>query len=240
MAETCSASCRSVIGGSLHASPADGCGGADKSDAGIRRVSLRRWGRDQLWPRPGSCCAATSLAIAGASIVVVGGLALGLHAFNALRVRARWTTDPGWHLLTTWSLVGGIGWFIVGSVVAAAMVIARGASPGGWQLAPLVGPMVIGWVAQVLVGAASHLMPAVGPGSPERHAVQRRILGWGAPVRLVALNLGAAALTLAPLVGDSRLFVVGVVTALGAAFVSIALLAIAASSGEAAAAAPKT
>jgi hypothetical protein len=41
----------------------------------------------------------------------------------------------------------------------------------------------------------THLLPAIGPGDPFRHAAQRRILGARAILRLTLLNAGALAIT---------------------------------------------
>jgi hypothetical protein len=116
-------------------------------------------------------------AVAGAVLLLIGAAALAAHGYDVVRRAARWTTDPGWHRFTTWSLVMGLAWFVVGSAIAAWLVIDGGAGPAGWRMGPLMAPIGIGWVAQVLIGAWSHLVPAVGPGSPQRHAAQRRRLG---------------------------------------------------------------
>jgi nitrite reductase (NO-forming) len=134
----------------------------------------------------------TLLALTGAVIVAGGSVALAVFVVTTFRVRAAWTTDAGWHRLTSWSLVAGVGWFVAATFIAAGTVAAGGADAAGWRLELVVLPLVVGWVGQVLLGAASHLLPAVGPGSPERHARQRRILGTGSTARLVALNTGIA------------------------------------------------
>ncbi len=165
-----------------------------------------------------------AVVVIGAGAVVLGGLALVAHSFHVMRARAAWTTDPGWHLFTTWSLVCGVGWFVVGAATAAAGAVTAGASVSGWQLAPLLAPIGIGWVAQVLVGAWSHLLPAVGPGSPERHAAQRRILGRAAALRLLALNIGVAAMTLGAGLGIGDLFGIGLAVVAAAGATAVALL----------------
>jgi hypothetical protein len=74
--------------------------------------------------------------------------------------------------------------------VMAGRVLWLGADPAAWSL-PLAGvPLVIGWVLQVLVGAWSHLIPALGPGDPLARAVRRDRLGRGATVRFAAYNGG--------------------------------------------------
>lgn len=165
------------------------------------------------------------LAVLGAAVLVVGALALAIHGANVLRARATWTTDPDWHRFATWSLVAGIGWFVVGTVIAATSVVAGWSTHEAWQLAPLVAPIGIGWVGQVLVGAWSHLLPAVGPGSPERHAGQRRALGLGGTVRLALVNGGVAAMVVAGFVPElGVLFAVGLVGAALAGVAAVALI----------------
>jgi hypothetical protein len=79
----------------------------------------------------------------------------------------------------------------------------------------------------------THLLPAIGPGDPIRHAAQRRLLGRGALGRLLALNAGALLLTLgtylptqAPLATPAGLGLAGV-----AVVSSVGLLALAARRG---------
>lgn len=158
----------------------------------------------------GFAIGSTAVAAIGASILVVGAVALAVHGLNVITHRAKWTTDPGWHRFTTWSLMAGIGWFVVGTVIAAGMIVVGGATAAGWQLAPLIAPIGVGWIAQVLFGAWSHLVPAVGPGLPERHAAQRRFLGRGSTERLVILNLGVAAMVIGEASTESALFVAGI------------------------------
>ena len=138
--------------------------------------------------------------LARAGGVAVLGAALGVAAHGAVvqldDARGRWTTDLGWHRLTAGALLAGQAWFGFGLAVAATRVLALGADPAGWSLAVLVGPLLIGGVAQILVGAMSHLLPAIGPGDPVRHGWQRRLLGRAAAVRLAALNAGAALVTI--------------------------------------------
>lgn len=130
------------------------------------------------------------VAQAGALSVAGGAVALLVVAAGAWSRRGRWTTDLAWHRLTIGHLSAAIAWFVIGTAVLALGVVRHGADPVGWSLAPAIGPIVIGWALQALVGAWSHLLPAVGPGDAGRHAAQRRTLGrWAAP-RLVAWNAG--------------------------------------------------
>ena len=133
------------------------------------------------------------VARAGAVAALAGALGVAAHglAIHLDGDRGRWTTDAGWHRFTSLSLLAGGGWLGLGLGVAAARVLAFGSNPAGWSLSVLVGPLLIGGVTQVLVGAMTHLLPAIGPGDPIRHAAQRRLLGRAAAVRLTMVNAGA-------------------------------------------------
>lgn len=133
---------------------------------------------------------------AGVAIELVGAIALLAHGIAVQREHGRWTTDPGWHRLTSWSLLAAPAWFVVAAVGAGGRIVQMGADPAAWSLAVIAAPLGLGWVAQVLIGAWSHLIPAIGPGDAPAHARQRSILGCGATARIAALNLGVALLVL--------------------------------------------
>jgi nitrite reductase (NO-forming) len=164
------------------------------------------------------------LALAGAGLLVAGAAALAWHALTVLRSRARWTTDRAWHTFTTWSLLAGIGWFVVAALIAAGQVIGAGASAASWDLRPLLVPLGVGWAGQVLVGAWSHLVPAVGPGSLEQHARQRRILGRAAVPRLLLVNGGAATLAVGEWLSVEPVTVGGALGIVAAGVVAVVLL----------------
>ncbi len=126
----------------------------------------------------------------GAVAVAAGAVALVVVAAGAWSGRGRWTTDLSWHRLTIGHLSAAVAWFVVGAAILAVGVVRNGADPAGWSLARAMGPIVIGWALQALVGAWSHLLPSVGPGDATRHAAQRKVLGRWAAVRLVAWNAG--------------------------------------------------
>ena len=66
-----------------------------------------------------------ALTLAGAVVLVIGALALGVYGLDVVRRSFDWRTDHGWHRFTTWSLVAGIAWFIVGCAIAAWIVLQR-------------------------------------------------------------------------------------------------------------------
>jgi hypothetical protein len=176
-------------------------------------------------PRSASSWAWTHWLSRGAIVLVIGALALGMYALDVVRRGFDWRTDHAWHRFTTWSLVAGIAWFIVGGAIAALIVLRGGATATGWQLDPLIAPVFVGWVAQVLLGAWSHLVPAVGPGLPPRHARQRHILGWLATPRVALLNAAVLLMLAGNLPGLSLLFDVGVAAVVVVGVASILLLA---------------
>jgi nitrite reductase (NO-forming) len=132
----------------------------------------------------------------GALLALVAAAAVVAEAAAVLRARGRWTTDLGWHAMATGSLVAAIAWFAVGLALAAARALWAGAAPIAWSTELIVAPLAVGWVVQVIVGAWSHLVPAIGPRGPDGHAARRRILGYAAVPRLVALNAGVALVAL--------------------------------------------
>jgi len=132
------------------------------------------------------------LVLLGSAVVVAAALALVWHAATVLRRRGRWTTDLAWHRFVQWSLLASVGWFAVGATLAAAVVVQGGATARGWDSSVVLGPLALGWAAQALVGAWSHLVPAVGPGSPAVHAHQRSLLGRWATARVLVAQLGIA------------------------------------------------
>lgn len=136
------------------------------------------------------------LARLGATIVLVGAFSLAFYCFTVWRTRARWRTDAAWHGFAMGSLVSAIAWFELGTLLACGRVIVEGADPAGASTDLLLGPMVIGWMGLAVLGSATHLVPAIGPGDPAAHARQRRLLGLGAWPRLAVLDSGIAAVAL--------------------------------------------
>lgn len=133
-----------------------------------------------------------AVAALGGLIGLVGAAAMGVGTTAVVRDRGTWTSDAGWHRFASAGLVNGVGWFVVGTAIATWLLVANGAWAGAWSTALVGAPLVLGWVAQVLMASWTHLLPSIGPGGPADHAVQRRILGRASRSRLVALNAGVA------------------------------------------------
>lgn len=134
-------------------------------------------------------------AAVGAAALVLGAAGLSSYAAAIWRSRGRWTTDQGWHRFAIGGLLSAIAWFDIVVIVAAGRTIAFG-PVDGWSAVAVAAPLAVGWVGLAIVASATHLLPSVGPGDPPAHARQRRLLGRGATVRLVAANAGAALLAI--------------------------------------------
>jgi nitrite reductase (NO-forming) len=145
------------------------------------------------------------VARAGALVEIVGGAALAAHAAAVQRDRGRWTSDLGWHRFAGLSLVAGPAWLVVALAIGAGRILWLGTTPAAWSVGTLAVPLAAGWIGQVLIGAWTQLVPAIGPGDQARHAVQRRWLGVAAARRWLLWNGGVALATLGLLADDDEL-----------------------------------
>jgi hypothetical protein len=159
-------------------------------------------------------------------VLLTGVVALVAYGTTRWRVRGRWTLDLAWHRTAIGHLAAGIAWAAIGAAGAAGLVLARGAEPDAWSSVILV-PLGIGWVAQTLVGAWTHLIPTVGPGGPALHAAQRTVLGRGWSVRLAAWQVGTALIAVGAIAGAGTAVAAGGIVVGMAAVVSVGLLVLA-------------
>ena len=125
---------------------------------------------------------------------LAGAGAVAANPVATWSTRARWTTDPAWHRFAIGSLVAAMAWFEVGMAIAVGRIVALGASPAAWSVEAVTGPLVAGWMGLAVLGSATHLLPAVGPGDPAAHRRQRALLGRLATARLILANGGVAGL----------------------------------------------
>lgn len=145
----------------------------------------------------------------GAVVELAGVIALAVYSASVHRDRGAWTSDPGWHRFAGLSLLAAPAWLLVTVVIAAGRILWLGASPATWSVTLLAVPLVAGGIGQVLVGAWTHLVPAIGPGDQTRHARQRAVLGRLSSVRWVALNGGVALASVGVIAGADGLLAVG-------------------------------
>ena len=130
------------------------------------------------------------LASVGAVAAVAGAVGQLAYAVEVLRRRAGWTTDAAWHRLTIGHITAGMAWYLAALVATLAGILRDGPAPDGWALGAVALPLVAGWAIQVLVGTASHLLPAMVTTRPAVRGTQRVLLGHAATLRLVAWNGG--------------------------------------------------
>jgi nitrite reductase (NO-forming) len=161
----------------------------------------------------------------GALGVIAAAFALIVYAAECWRARGAWRTELPWHRVAIWHLNAGIGWFAVGALAMAWGPLTAGADPAGWQLGRVWGPWVMGWALQVLVGAWTHLLPAVGPGDIAQHAAQRAWLARSGPLRLGAWNVGTALLVVGGWVSATPLALAGAALVGATMLASVGLLA---------------
>jgi len=173
----------------------------------------------------GLAAGSDAVARTGAAVTILGAAGLAVFAVRQWTVRGRWTTDPDWHLAAIGHMGLGIAWGVGGTLVAAGLVLARGATPDAWSAAAVLPALGLGWIAQTIVGAGSHLVPTAGPGDPIRHLAQRRTIGRWSAARLLALETGVALLAVGVPLGLPVATAVGAVVAGGSVVASVGLLA---------------
>ncbi|WP_174890004.1 cupredoxin domain-containing protein, partial [Acrocarpospora pleiomorpha] len=157
----------------------------------------RRWSRvGLLLAAPGLAVAVGGLlagwrwvALAGLAAYAAGGLAVLKPLTGALRRRRP-------HTGAAWMLGAAFVWFEVALAADLVVVATRPAHEVAAALDPLLPLLLVGFVAQVLLGSLLHLLPAVLGGGPARFKENAALLERGWVVRLAALNLGVPLLAL--------------------------------------------
>ncbi|GAB1640810.1 hypothetical protein [Krasilnikovia sp. MM14-A1259] len=135
--------------------------------------------------------AATGLAVLGIGVLAwwpplaVGGLALVALA-AALTVRPAWRAARGKPpaSFAAWSIAAAGGWlFVAFAIDGANLLTARGAAAAADRFGAVLTPLLVGFVAQVLLGSLAYLLPVALGGGPaavrdrtaalDRHFAQR-------------------------------------------------------------------
>ncbi len=167
----------------------------------------------------GALLGARSAAALGICCYVVG-LALNARPI-AETARRRPPTD-----YSTWSVLAAMAWMIV-SVAALGVVLGTAPSwAAAAERADRLGlPLLMGFAAQLLLGALSYLIPVAMGGGPAAARATGAILNRGGTVRLVMINVGLVVAVL-PLPHGVR--VAGTVALLAAlaAFLPLAVWAV--------------
>jgi nitrite reductase (NO-forming) len=138
----------------------------------------------------GSALDLMPVAALGAAAAVAGAVGQLVYAVEILRRRAGWTTDLAWHRLTIGHITAGMAWYLAALVAVLVGMLRDGPAPDGWTLGAVALPLVGGWAVQVLVGTASHLLPAMVTTRPAVRSSQRVLLAW------IGLGVGAGGMSL--------------------------------------------
>ncbi|MDX2530978.1 multicopper oxidase domain-containing protein [Streptomyces europaeiscabiei] len=156
---------------------------------------------------------AAVLGIAGYTV----GVAVAAQLF-ARTVRRR----PAISAAAAWTLAAAAGWLVVGVVVDLVVLAARPLGEMQDDIGSLVPVLLVGLVAQVLIGALTYLLPIVLASGPKERAALRAVLERGWAPRIVVLNLGIVLLAL-PLRGPLGTVGMLLAGAAGVAFLALAL-----------------
>ncbi|MEU6610089.1 multicopper oxidase domain-containing protein [Streptomyces shenzhenensis] len=190
---------------------------------GVRMAErTTRLARRVLWLTAGGLAVAVA-ALAGGlrpvAVLGVGGYTAGVTGavqLFARTVRRRPAIAAG----AAWTLAAAAGWLCVGVLVDLGLLAAQPLTEVRDDIGALVPVLLVGFVAQVLIGALTYLLPVVLSGGPGERAALRAVLERGWVPRLAVLNLGVALLAL-PLpgpAGTAGMLLAGVA---GAAFLAL-------------------
>ncbi|QJW38522.1 multicopper oxidase domain-containing protein [Cellulosimicrobium protaetiae] len=168
------------------------------------------------------------LVAAGAAVVLGGTVMVGRH----LAAQGRAAQRRAWGF-AAWSLAASVVWF-AGSVATFGIQVAAAPSWAAAQdaIGGLLLPFVVGFAAQVLLGALTYLVPVVLGGGPARRRRTEAVVGAGGAYRVIVAN-GGLALYLLPLPSWVRVGLSLVVFATFLAFLVLALRAVIVSRGDA-------
>ncbi|MFE9924620.1 multicopper oxidase domain-containing protein [Streptomyces sp. NPDC005774] len=95
-----------------------------------------------------------------------------------------------------WALAAALAWLFAGLVADLGLLVTRSLTEAQELVASLVPVLLVGLVAQVLIGALTYLLPVVLASGPSERAALRAVLERGWVVRLAVLNLGVALVAL--------------------------------------------
>ncbi|WP_225860705.1 multicopper oxidase domain-containing protein [Streptomyces triticiradicis] len=110
--------------------------------------------------------------------------------------------SPAVSAAAAWMLAAAMGWLVIGVTADLGLLTARPPAAVQEDLGTLVPVLLVGLVAQVLVGALTYLLPVVLSSGPKERAALRAVLERYWPARLAVLNLGVALMAL-PLPGPA-------------------------------------
>lgn len=125
-------------------------------------------------------------AVAGLALYA-GGAALAVHLF-VRTVRGNRPVSAA----AAWMLATATCWLLIAVAADLAWLAARPLAAAQTGVDALLPVLLIGFVAQILIGALTYLLPVVLSSGPKDRAAVRGVLERGWLTRLVALNTGVA------------------------------------------------
>ncbi|CAM5568577.1 multicopper oxidase domain-containing protein [Streptomyces aurantiogriseus] len=121
-----------------------------------------------------------------------------------------------------WMLAAATCWLLIAVAADLAWLAARPLAAAQTAIDALLPVLLIGFVAQILIGALTYLLPVVLSSGPKDRAAVRALLERGWLTRLVALNTGVALAAL-PLPGPAATTGMLLAALAGAAFLTLAV-----------------
>ncbi|GAA3791272.1 multicopper oxidase domain-containing protein [Streptomyces phyllanthi] len=121
-----------------------------------------------------------------------------------------------------WMLAAATCWLLIAVAADLAWLVTRPLAAAQTGIDALLPVLLIGFVAQILIGALTYLLPVVLSSGPKDRAAVRAVLERGWLTRLVALNTGVALAAL-PLPGPAATTGVLLAALAGAAFLALAV-----------------
>jgi nitrite reductase (NO-forming) len=165
---------------------------------------------------PGPAGAWRAVTVAGLAAYATG-VALAVRVWAAVVRRGHTPVSAA----AAWSLAASAVWLAAGIVRDVVLFATHTAADAQTGVESLIPVFLLGFVAQVLVGALTYLLPVVLSNGPKERAAARAMLERGGQVRLTALNVAVALLVL-PLPRPAA--TVGTVLAAGAASAFLVLV----------------
>ncbi|MEO3855811.1 multicopper oxidase domain-containing protein [Acrocarpospora sp. B8E8] len=129
------------------------------------------------------------------------------------------------HTPAAWMLAAAVVWFQVALVVDLVITFTRPPGEVADALEPLLPLVLVGFVAQTLIGSLVHLLPVVLGGGPARLKENSALLERGWTVRFAMVNLAVPLLAL-PVPPQVRLLGWAALLGAATAFVALALAAL--------------
>ncbi|NGO41742.1 multicopper oxidase domain-containing protein [Streptomyces ureilyticus] len=121
-----------------------------------------------------------------------------------------------------WMLAAATCWLLIAVTADLAWLVTRPLAAAQNGIDALLPVLLVGFVAQILIGALTYLLPVVLSSGPKDRAVVQALLERGWPARLVVLNTGVALAAL-PLPGPAATTGVLLAALAGAAFLALAV-----------------